>query len=78
MSNTSKINRKFYKRLRRFERWHNITSKLAEFEGLINSYDGATPEEVKAMREIHKKLYECYLSAKNYLEEFRINDKFLR
>ena len=37
----SKFNRKFSSRCRRYERWHGIVRKLAEFEGLINNYDSA-------------------------------------
>ena len=43
--------------------------RLSGFEGLINSYDGASPEEVQAMRTIHEKLYECYTIAKEHLKE---------
>ena len=43
--------------------------RLSGFEGLINSYDGASPKEVQAIRTIHVKLYECYTIAKEYLKE---------
>ena len=51
------------------ERWHSIVMRLSEFDGLINSYDGMTPEEVHAMRVIHRKLHECSVLACEYLKE---------
>lgn len=74
----NKRNRKFSARLRRFERWHRIVSKLLEFEGLINNYESASPEEVHALKEIHGRLYECYEAAKRYEEELRPYDRILR
>ena len=65
----TKYNRKFNARRKRMERWHGIVMRLSEFEGLINSYDGMSPEEVCAMRAIHKKLYECSALAGKYLRE---------
>ena len=73
-----KYNRKFTTRLKRFERWYNVLSKLSEFEGLINSYDGASPDEVKTMKEIHKKLYECSVLAHQHLEQTKIKERKLR
>ncbi|MBQ7544892.1 MAG: hypothetical protein IJT02_08115 [Synergistaceae bacterium] len=73
-----KFNRQFNARCRRYERWHRIVRKLSEFEGLINNYDSASPDEVHAMREIHGKLYECYLAAKHYEEELRPYDRISR
>ena len=74
----NKFNRKFNARIRRYERWHNIARKLSEFEGLINSYESASPEEVRDMKAIHSKLYECYLTAKRYEEELRPYERILR
>ncbi len=65
----TKYNRRFNTRLKRLERWHEITMRLSEFEGLINSYDGASPEEVRVMKTIHRKLYECSVIAKEQLKE---------
>ena len=65
----TKFNRKFNAKRKRIERWHNITVMLAGFEGVINFYDGASPEEVRTMKSIHKKLYECLVMAKKVLEE---------
>ena len=73
-----KFNRKFNTRRKSIERWHNIVMKLSEFEGLVNNYDGASPEEVRTLKAIHKKLYECQRSAKEYLREAENIDKFLR
>lgn len=74
----SKFNRKFGARCRRYERWLKIVRKLSEFEGLINNYDSASPDEVKALKEIHKKLYECQTAAKHYEEELRPYEQILR
>lgn len=74
----NKFNRKLNARIRRYERWQRIASKLTEFEGLINSYESASPEEVRDMKEIHNKLYEFYLTAKRYEEELRPYERILR
>ena len=78
----NKFNRKFNARCRRYNRWNRIVMKLAEFEGLVNNYDSASPDEVRALREIsqnqHRKLYECQTTAKYYEEELRPYDKVLR
>ena len=73
-----KFNRKFNARRKRIERWHNIVMKLSEFEGLVDNYDGASTEEVRTLKAIHKKLYECQTSAKEHLREAENIDKFLR
>ena len=70
----NKLNRRLNQRIKRIKRWHCITSKLNEFEGVINDYDGATPEEVRKLRFIHERLYECCRLAKCYLEEVNFND----
>ena len=64
-------NRKFNARLKRYERWHRIVRLLSEFEGLINNYTACTPEEITALKDIHRKLYECYVRAKVIEEELR-------
>ena len=74
----NKYNRKFITRYKRFERWHNISCKLSEFNRLIKPFDGATPDDVQAMKEIHKRLHECRVISGEYLEATRINDRFLR
>lgn len=72
----SKFNRKFNTQRKRLERWHDIVMRLSGFEGLINCYDGASPEEVRTMKEIHKKLYECSILAGEWLNQERneLND----
>ena len=60
----NKFNRKFNSKIRRYERWIKIVQKLNEFEGLIHNYDSASPDEVHALKEIHRKLYECSDRAK--------------
>ena len=60
------------------ERWHSVVRKLHEFEGVINFYDGASPNEVKTLKTIHRKLYECCTMAKGHLEEAENLEEFLR
>lgn len=67
----NKFNRRFGAKCRRYERWHKILSKLSEFEGLVNNYESASPEEVRGLKEIHAKLYECQSAAKHFEEELR-------
>ena len=69
----TKFNRKFNVKLKSIERWDKITTMLYEFEGVINEYDGATPEEVRTMKSIHRKLYECCVMAKRHLKEVKTN-----
>lgn len=69
----NRIDRKFCSRLKRIKRWHCITCKLNEFEGIINDYDGAAPDEIRKLKFIHERLYECCVLAKNYLEEIDFN-----
>ena len=73
-----KFNRKFNARRKSIERWHNIVMKLSEFEGLVNNYDGASPEEVRTLKAIHKKLHECQTVAKEHLREAGDIGNFLR
>lgn len=77
-STHSKFNRKFASRCKCYERWHRIVQKLNEFEGLINNYDSASPDEVCALKEIHTKLYECWMTAKHYEEELRPYERISR
>ena len=74
----NKYNHKFNVQRKRIERWNSILMRLSEFEGLINSYDGMSPEEVRAMSDIHKKLYESSVIAKERLKEAENIDSFLR
>ena len=73
-----RFNRKFNTRRKSIERWHNIVMKLSEFEGLVNNYDGASPEEIRTLKAIHRKLYECQTVAKEHLREAENIDEFLR
>lgn len=43
----TKANRKFNTMRKRIERWHSIMEKLAEFEPLVHSLDGASPKKSK-------------------------------
>ena len=74
----NKFNRKFNSKIRRYERWIKIVQKLNEFEGLIHNYDSASPDEVHALKEIHRKLYECWQTAKHFEEELRPYEQVLR
>lgn len=74
----NKFNRRFNTKCRRYERWHRIVGKLNEFQGLINSYESASPEEIRVLREIHSKLYECLAAAKFFEEELRPYGQLLR
>lgn len=74
----SKFNRKFNVRRKSMERWHNIVMKLSEFEGLVNNYDGASPDDIRTLKVIHKKLYECQIVAKGHLKEAESFDGFSR
>ena len=65
----TKYNRKFNTLRKRFERWYVIKSRISEFEGIVNNYDGASPEEVRTLKVIHSKLYECQLMANEWLKE---------
>ena len=76
--NIKKFNRRFNTRRKSMERWHNLVIKLHEFEGIVNSYDGASPSEVKALKTIHRKLYECCTMAKEHLKEAENLEGFLR
>ena len=67
----NKFNRRFGAKCRRYERWHRIAMMLSEFEGLVNSYESASPDEVRALKEIHSKLYECLTAAKHFEEDLR-------
>ena len=64
-----KFNRKFNIQRKSLERWHEILSLLAGFEGVITSYDGASPNEIHTLKVIHRKLYECTQLAKRHLKE---------
>ena len=74
----NRFNRKFNTRRKRMERWHNIFMRLSDFGGFITDYDGMTPEDVRAMIAIHRKLYECSVMAKERLKEAEEIDGVLR
>ncbi len=71
----NRYNRKFNAWRKRFERWYVIKSRISEFEGIVNDYDGATPEDVKVLKEIHRKLYECQQIANERLKDSFRQDK---
>ena len=74
----NKFNRRFNTKCRRYERWLRIVRKLSEFEGLINNYDSASPDEMRTLREIHSFLYEFQTVAKRFEEELRPYEQISR
>lgn len=74
----NKYNRKFIARYKRFERWHNMAEKLSQAITLCEHFDGASPYDMKAMKEISRLIRECKVIAEDRLKETRINDRFLR
>lgn len=74
----NKRNRKFSAWLRRYERWHKIAGELSSINTLAAPFDGAAPEDVKAMKEIHRLICECRAVAEERLKEAEINDRILR
>ena len=73
-----KLNHKLNVQRKKQERWYEISVRLSGFEGLINDYNGASSEEVRTMKVIHGKLYECFVLAKEHLKEAENYDRFLR
>ena len=60
----NKFNRQFNSKVKRLNKWHDVLMRLSAFEGIVNSYDGLTSDDVRDLRSIHKKLYECQEIAK--------------
>ena len=48
--------------------WHRMTSQLAGFDSIIKSREHLTPDDLKALKEIHKALFWCYSEAKGRLQ----------
>ena len=71
-------NRKFSVRLKRFERWLNISDSLSALLNITAPFDGASPNDVQAVREIHRLIQKCRIVAGDRLKEARINDRVLR
>ncbi len=58
---------KFNRRIARIAFWHRITVNLANFDALLKAQGHLTPDDVKALKRIHKALTDCYTSAKERL-----------
>ena len=59
---------KFNRRIARIAFWHRITVNLANFDALLKAQGHLTPDDVKALKRIHKALTDCYTSAKERIE----------
>ncbi len=70
----SKYNKRFNNRRMRYERWYRIEVMLSDAEGLTSPfmYDKASPEEIRCMKEIHRKLCECLTISEFMLKETKI------
>ena len=51
--------------------WHSMTVRLAEFESLVHHREHLRPEDVRALREIHRALYDCYEKSKDMQSKHR-------
>ena len=67
--NMNKFNKQFNSKIKRLNKWQDVTSRLSAFEGLLHSFDGLNPREVVSLKIIHKKLYEAYSIAKKRKQE---------
>ena len=56
--------KRFNRAASRLAFWQAMTARLAEFDSLVRRREHLTPEDVKALRQIHRALYECYSQAK--------------
>ena len=65
----NKFNKQFNSKIKRFYKWQDVLTRLSTFEGLVNSYDGLTPNDVRSLRGIHSKLLECQDIAQSQLQE---------
>ena len=45
-----------------------MTTQLAGFDSIIKSREYLTPDDLKALKEIHKALFWCYSEAKGRLQ----------
>ncbi len=73
----SNFNREFNARRKSMERWHNVIIKLSEFEGLVNNFDDASPDEIQTLKAIHGKLYECCAMARKQFNDKSIGESLV-
>ena len=64
----TKFNRKFNSACSRLAFWHNITTTLAGFDNLLKSASNLTPDDMRTLKAIHRKLFECYSDANDRLQ----------
>ena len=62
---------KFNGELSRVAFWHSMTTRLAEFESLVHHRKHLRPEDVRALKEIHRALYDCYKVAQDMQSRHR-------
>ena len=67
----SHVNEKYNGELSRVAFWHAMTTRLAEFESLVHQREHLRPEDVRALKEIHRALYECYKVSQDMQSEHR-------
>ena len=65
------FNKKFNSKIKRLNKWQDVLARLSGFEGLVNSYDGLNPDDVLAIKIIHRKLFECQNIAKRHFLQVR-------
>ena len=63
----NKFNRRISNLCTRIAFWHHITANLANFDALLKAQGHLMPEDVKALKYLHKALAECYATAKERL-----------
>ncbi len=67
----SSFKEKYNGELSRVAFWHSMTTRLAEFESLVHHREHLRPEDVRALKEIHRALYECYKVAQEMQRRHR-------
>ena len=62
---------KFNGELSRVAFWYAMTTRLAEFESLVHHREHLRPDDVRALKEIHLALYNCYKLARDMQRRHR-------
>lgn len=65
----TRFNRRFNSRRKSLERWHDILDRLNSFQGVLTNYDGATPDEIRDLKNFHSTLYELKRVAEKNIKE---------
>lgn len=63
--------RKYNGELSRVAFWYAMTTRLAEFESLVHHREHLRSDDVRALKEIHGALYDCYKLAQNMQSRHR-------